>query len=94
MTDSEDNRKWYHLSICHGMKLSYFYEDYEKDAIFARVMDGICLSCPVRELCFQEGTEDNNYGLWGGVFLNNGKIDEVRNEHKSEEVWRQLGFDE
>lgn len=86
----DDELEWYHLSVCQGMPTNYFYDDYEIDQLFAGVMDSICLSCPVRALCLREGVENQEYGLWGGVYLNNGKPDEARNSHKTEEVWEQI----
>ena len=92
----DDELEWYHLSVCRGMKTNYFYEDYESDPLFATVMDGICLSCPVRALCLKEGIENNEWGLWGAVFLNNGKADKTRNAHKTDDIWEQVRgtFDE
>jgi len=78
---------WYHLGVCRGMDIKWFYEDYESDPVFAANMDSICLSCPVRAACLREGVENQEYGLWGGVFLINGKADPTRNQHKTEEVW-------
>jgi hypothetical protein len=99
----DDELEWYHLSICRGMNdkregeephqhKDYFYDEYEADPVMAMVMDSICLSCPVRALCYREGVSNQEFGLWGGVFLTNGKIDESRNAHKSDEVWAQLGI--
>lgn len=92
----DDELAWYHLAVCRGMKTNYFYEDYESDPLFASIMDGICLSCPVRALCLKEGIENNEWGLWGGVFLNNGKSDKTRNAHKTDDIWEQIRgtFDE
>ena len=90
MLNDDEDIEWYHVSICQGMRTSWFYEDYEADPFFAKVMDGICLSCPVRAMCLREGVENQEYGLWGGVYLNNGKADEVRNAHKSDEVWDEI----
>lgn len=86
----DDDLEWYHISVCQGMDTNYFYDDYESDPLFAKVMDSICLSCPVRTMCLREGVDNNEYGLWGGVFLNNGKTDKSRNAHKTDEVWEQI----
>lgn len=87
----EDNElEWYHVSVCQGMRTNWFYDDYEADPMFAQVMDSICLSCPVRQMCLREGVENQEYGLWGGVYLNNGKTDEARNAHKTEDIWEQI----
>lgn len=86
----DDGLEWYHLSVCQGMNTNHFYDDYESDPLFASVMDSICLACPVRSMCLREGVENNEYGLWGGVFLNNGKPDKSRNAHKTDDIWSQI----
>lgn len=90
LEDNEDELEWYHISVCKGMKTNWFYDDYEADSMFASVMDSICLSCPVRAMCLREGVSNQEYGLWGGVYLNNGKTDEARNSHKTDEVWEEI----
>lgn len=87
---ADNDLKWYHISICRGMKTNWFYDDYEADPLFAEVMDSICFSCPVRAMCLREGEDNQEYGLWGGVYLNNGKPDETRNSHKSDETWEKI----
>lgn len=86
MIEDED-LSWYHLSVCDGMEVNWFYDDYEADPVFATTIDSICLSCPVRDMCLKEGIENKEYGVWGGVFLVNGKIDPQRNAHKTQDVW-------
>lgn len=79
--------EWHHLSLCQGMQTNWFYDDYESDPVLAATMDDICLSCPVRALCLREGIENGEYGLWGAVYLNNGRADNSKNAHKSEDIW-------
>jgi hypothetical protein len=86
----DDDLEWYHLAICQGMKTNWFYDDYEADPVFAKTMDDICLSCPVRKMCLREGVENREDGLWGGVFLDKGKTDKAKNAHKTEEVWDEI----
>jgi len=86
----DDDLQWHHLSLCQGMDTILFYDAYEADPVFAQTMDEICLSCPVRSICLQEGVENNEYGLWGGVFLTNGKADKQKNAHKTDEVWQEI----
>ena len=33
----------------------------------------LCADCPVRELCLALGLARGEYGVWGGVLLDNGK---------------------
>lgn len=86
----DEELSWYHIGLCQGMRTNWFYDDYEADQELAKVMDNICLSCPARTSCLREGIENKEYGLWGGVFLSNGKIDIARNEHKTDEIWARI----
>lgn len=104
MLEDNEDIEWYHLAICQGMNdrpkpkpgqprkkyVDKFYEGYEDDPVFAANMDSICLSCPVRAMCLREGIENNEYGLWGGVYLTNGKMDPARNAHKTDDIWEQI----
>lgn len=85
-----DELRWYHLAVCKEMNLNWFYEDYEADPVFAQNMDDICFSCPVRAQCLREGIEENEHGLWGGVYLTRGRMDPDKNAHKTEEVWKRI----
>lgn len=90
MRNDDTELEWYHVSVCQNMETNWFYDDYEADPVFAANMDTVCLSCPVRNLCLREGVDNQEYGLWGGIFLNNGKVDTARNAHKTEDVWAQI----
>lgn len=87
--DQEDF-DWYHLSICRGMDTNMFYEKYENDINIAKNIDEMCLSCPVIKMCYDQGINKDEYGVWGGVYLNAGLIDKARNIHKTPETWKRL----
>lgn len=86
----EDDFDWYHLSICRGMDTNLFYDKYEMDINIARSIDEMCLSCPVIKICYGVGIENDEHGVWGGVYLNSGSIDKTRNLHKTQETWKRL----
>ena len=87
--DSED-LDWFHLSVCRGMDTNLFYEKYEADPNIAKSIDEMCLTCPVIAMCYETGSEGNEYGIWGGVYLSSGSIDKSKNLHKTPEVWKRL----
>jgi len=66
------------------------FDMYEIDNNIAKNIDEACLSCPVIDICFKNGTTNDEYGVWGGVYLNAGLIDKSRNLHKTAEVWKRL----
>lgn len=85
-----DTLEWTDLALCDGMPTNMFYDDYESDENVAKITDEICLSCPVLAQCLARGTENNEWGVWGGVYLTSGKPDENKNAHKTEAVWQQI----
>lgn len=86
----EQTLSWYQLAFCKGMDLDLFYEQYEADAELAKAMDDVCLSCPVLKDCLLKAIDDKDYGLRGGIYLNAGKPDKAKNEHKTPEVWAKI----
>jgi hypothetical protein len=77
---------WHEYASCSGLEVNWFFDDYENDPIFAKQVDKLCASCPVNALCLQTGQENKEWGVWGGVYLVNGKPDTVRNAHKDASV--------
>lgn len=86
----EEDFDWFHLAICRGMDTNLFYDKYETDNNIAKNIDEMCISCPVIEICYRSGIDNNEYGVWGGVFLNSGLIDKSKNLHKTPEIWKRL----
>lgn len=79
---------WQDLAACNGMPTDYFFDKYEEDPIHASTIDSMCLSCPVIKYCHQAGLDNNEVGVWGGIYLTNGNVDRSRNMHKSQEDWQ------
>lgn len=92
----EQTLTWRHLALCKNMSPEspgdpdLFFEEYEADVEMAKAMDAVCLKCPVLKDCLMEATDNKDYGLRGGIFLNNGKPDRMRNAHKTDEVWAEI----
>lgn len=82
--------EWQDLALCEGMDTNLFYDDYESDEQVARVVDEVCLSCPVMAQCLARGVENGEWGVWGGVYLTSGRTDDGKNTHKTPEVWNQI----
>ena len=87
--DKED-LDWWHLAICRGMDTNLFYDKYENDEKIAKNIDEACLAFPVISMCYKSGIHNNEYGVWGGVYLSSGSIDKNKNLHKTNEVWKRL----
>lgn len=86
----EDNVDWYKLALCLGMDTNLFFDKYETDINIAKSIDEACLSCPVIKICYDSGVDNSDYGVWGGVYLNSGSNDKVRNAHKTKDVWKRI----
>lgn len=54
-----------------------------EDESMARMVDEICLSCPVMKQCLMQGVQNNETTVWGGFYLVNGKTDPNKNKHKT-----------
>ena len=90
LNSDEDSIQWWHLAVCQGMDTNLFFDKYELDPKIAANIDQCCLSCPVIDMCYQSGIENNEYGVWGGIYLNAGGVDKMRNTHKTKEIWKQI----
>lgn len=86
----EDDIKWYQFAACNNMETNWFYDLYETDIHIAKQTDEVCLHCPVARACLKEGISNREFGVWGGVYLNLGRIEKTSNSHKTEAVWENL----
>lgn len=90
--------KWQDYASCNGMELvdAYgnpsdpFFEEYETDVVSAMNTDKLCMHCPVAKQCLQDGIDNGDWGVHGGVYLVYGRVDASKNSHKNEEDWKEL----
>lgn len=86
----EEDIQWYQLAACKNMDVNWFYDRYESDQELAQQVDQVCLHCPVSKQCLEEGVNNKERGVWGGIYLDLGRIDKTFNRHKSSDTWKQL----
>lgn len=86
----EINREWFEQALCAGMDVEKFFDRYEEDYNVANMVDSTCLACPVMRECFFTGCNTESWGVWGGIYLIDGKIDKNKNAHKNKETWRKI----
>jgi hypothetical protein len=92
-----DTVNWADLGSCSTIDLELitgdgdiFFDLYEKKPGQARATDNICLRCPVIQECFNFGRGNELTGVWGGIYLTRGEIDQARNKHKTQEIIKAL----
>jgi hypothetical protein len=81
---------WLDEALCAGMDTEEYFDKYETDLETAQNIDRMCLGCPVIRECFDYGVSTESWGVWGGVYLVDGKIDNSRNSHKTQDVWSKI----
>lgn len=79
--------RWKDKGECLGMDTNLFFDKYEEDPHLAKSVDHICQRCPINQQCFAWGISHKEWGVWGGVYLKDGKIDKEFNAHKDKDNW-------
>lgn len=79
--------KWSKDAACLDFDTDLFFDKYEEDQLVAEGIDSFCQSCPVQRECLAAGVSNHEWGVWGGVYLENGKISKEFNKHKNNQDW-------
>jgi len=79
--------KWKEQAECLGLDTNLFFDKYEETSELASAVDNICKGCPINRQCFAVGVSNKEWGVWGGVYLKEGKIDREFNKHKEKLDW-------
>jgi hypothetical protein len=82
-----DKHEWKDRAACLGFDTNIFFDKYEEEEAFRPGIDSICHSCPVIKQCFAVGISQKEWGVWGGIYLENGKISREFSKHRSKEDW-------
>ena len=80
--------KWWHFASCQNFHINWFFDEYENDPVVAQTVDSICINCPVRQLCAAEAEDNKETGVWGGIYFDKGRVDQARNQHKTDYIWK------
>jgi len=81
------NKNWQEKARCLDMNTNYFFDMYEEDVDFRSGIDSLCKACPVQRECLAAAVSRQEWGVWGGVYFEKGKISKEFNNHKKEEEW-------
>ena len=82
-----NKNEWKDEASCRGYDTNLFFEKYEEDPSLRPAIEKICGSCPVARKCFAIGVSQKEWGVWGGIYIENGKISREFNRHKTKEAW-------
>lgn len=78
---------WQDEAKCLNQDFSIFFEIYEDNPKMRKTIDGICAECPARKRCFAQGVNGKEWGIWGGVYLEDGLPSKEFNDHRSKDDW-------
>jgi hypothetical protein len=81
---------WRELASCHGLDPEAWFDVYESNIDIRPGVDKMCSECPVRKMCFATGVSNKEWGVWGGVYLQDGEPTKEFNEHKTADDWNEL----
>ena len=84
-----EKHSWKEKAACLGWDTNFFFDKYEEDetGTFRQSIDNLCKGCPVARQCFAVGISQKEWGIWGGVYIENGKISREFNRHRTKEDW-------
>jgi hypothetical protein len=89
--------KWQEKAKCLNLDTNIFFDKYEEDVGLRFAVDKLCSECPVRKECVAYAVSRQEWGVWGGIYFEKGKISKEFNDHKKNddwfEVWSALTMD-
>ena len=81
--------EWKDNAACKHFDTDLFFEKYEENENFRTALESVCFSCPVQRTCFAMGVSNKEWGVWGGVYHEGGKISKEFGKHKTKKEWGQ-----
>lgn len=78
---------WKDNALCLGLDNNLFFDKYEEDSEVRGSVDALCKICPQAKTCFANGISGKEWGVWGGIYLENGEISKEFNNHKTKQDW-------
>lgn len=79
--------KWKENAKCLKFDTNLFFDSYEEDPDLRADVDEMCFGCPVARQCFAIGVSQKAWGVWGGIYLEDGEISKEFNRHKTKAQW-------
>lgn len=79
--------QWKDDASCLDYDTDIFFDKYEEDEKLRPAIDAMCNACPVQNNCFAVGVSGKEWGVWGGIYLENGDISREFSKHKTKKDW-------
>ena len=79
--------KWKDSADCKDYDTNLFFDKYEEDELLRPAIDKLCSSCPASKMCFAVGVSQKEWGIWGGIYLEDGQISKEFTRHKTKADW-------
>ena len=74
-------------ALCLGMDTNLFFDKYEEDNNVSSAVDSLCVRCPVQRQCLAYAVSNQEWGVWGGVYFESGRISKEFNQNTTKEDW-------
>lgn len=82
-----NKNEWKDEGLCRDYDTNLFFDKYEEDIDLRPAIDNLCSQCPMARQCFAVAVSQKEWGVWGGIYVENGKISREFNKHRSKEDW-------
>lgn len=82
-----DKHSWKNDADCLNYEVNSFFDEYEENEELRPEIDQLCSECPLARHCFAVGVSQKEWGVWGGIYLENGKISREFNRHRTKQQW-------
>jgi Transcription factor WhiB len=82
-----NKHEWKDDAACLGLDINLFFDKYEEDETLRPAIEEFCSNCPLMRQCFAVGISQKEWGVWGGVYLENGKVSREFGKHKTKTQW-------
>lgn len=84
-----DKHKWKEDAACKDLDVNLFFDKYEEEPDLRPAIEEFCFNCPIVRQCFAVGVSQKHIGVWGGVYLENGKVSREFGRHKTKQQWQE-----
>lgn len=84
------SQEWKDRGSCKDYDWNLFFDKYEENVQLRPAIDKLCAGCPVLKQCFAVGVSQKEWGVWGGVYFEGGKISKEFSKHRSKQDWTNL----